>query len=391
MESKNEGSRLNLLISPLILIATFLITVPAFGLEWHKAYERGRDKIKSGDCAQGQPLMLEALRGNPKADPRTPTYGTMVIEYFPQYYLAYCALEAGRIPEAQRYLKEAEGSRITSSKLAKEFDSLKARLTKAVQQQQPPPDKPVEKPVVEEKQPQKPPVIETKPEPPIDDAKKDNQVAIQSALREANRALLDGHYDDARAAANRALRLDSSNREARSILGQITARQAEEQLAKEKQQKFKDVEEAIRRKDFDTAENLALALKEQYPSESRVGSLLQQIESERNALVQDQKDQELQKEFQKNAEREVLTAYYRGEYDHVIQLANQNLSRARQSWRLHFFLGCSYAALSMLEEKGTEDRLRLARESFRRARSLSSARSLPPHISPKILEIYRSS
>jgi hypothetical protein len=394
MEIKNEVSysflsRSNLLIL-VTLIASILVAVPAFAIEWHKAYERGRDRIRSGDCAQGKPLMLEALRGNPKADPRTPTYGTMVIEYFPQYYLAYCAVEAGKIQEAQRYLKEAEGSRISSSKLAQDFDSLKARVTKLVQQQQPAPKPvetkpPVQEPIKEQKPP--PPVVEKKPEPPVQDAIKDNQIAIQSSLREANRALLDGHYEDARAAANRVLRLDGNNREARNILSQITVRQAEDQLAKEKQQKFRQVEQAIRRKDFDAAENLALALKEQYPSDRRAGNFLQEIENERNALVQDQKNQELRK----NTEKEVLTAYYRGEYDQVIQLVSQNSPNTKQSWRLHFFLGCSYAALSMLEESGTEARLKLARESFRRVKSISSAPPLPPYISPKILEIWRSS
>jgi tetratricopeptide (TPR) repeat protein len=390
MEIRNEVIfRSNLLIL-VTLIASILITVPAFAIEWNKAYERGRDKIRSGDCAQGRPLMLEALRGNPKADPRTPTYGTMVIEYFPQYYLAVCAVEAGKIQEAQRYLKEAEGSRIGSSKLAKDFDSLKAQVTKLVQQQQPVPKPgetkpPVQEPIKEQKPP--PPVIEKKPDPPVQDATRDNQIAIQSALREANRALLDGQYEDARAAASRVLRLDPDNREARNVLSQITGKQAEEQLAREKQKKFKEVEQAIRRKDFDTAENLALALKEQYPSDARLSSLFQEIENNRNAVVQDQKDQELRK----NAEREVLVAYYRGEYDQVIQLVSQNLSKGQKSWRLHFFLGCSYAALSMLEESGTETRLKLARESFRRARSISSAAPLPPYISPKILEIWRSS
>src|SRR5687767_517970 len=99
-----------------VLVALSLISVPAFSLEWHKAYERGRDRIKAGDCSQGRALMEEALRGNPRADLRTPTYGTMVIEYFPQYYLAVCAVESGKVSEAQKYLKEAEGSRIASSK-----------------------------------------------------------------------------------------------------------------------------------------------------------------------------------------------------------------------------------------------------------------------------------
>ena len=93
----------------------------------------------------------------------------------------------------------------------------------------------------------------------------------------------------------------------------------------------------------------------------------------------------------KSVERDVLIAYYRGEYDQAIRLANLGLPKVPESWRLNFFLGCAYAALSMLEESGTEDRLSLARESFRRARSLSNSTPIPPYISPKIIEIYKSS
>ena len=43
-------SRSNLLISVLTLVVTIFISVPAFGLEWHKAYERGRAR-PSNQCA----------------------------------------------------------------------------------------------------------------------------------------------------------------------------------------------------------------------------------------------------------------------------------------------------------------------------------------------------
>ncbi len=334
--------------------------------------------------------MQEALRGNPKADPRTPTYGTMVIEYFPQYYLAVCAVEAGKLQEAQRYLKESEGSRISSSKLAGEFRALKARVDELLPKQQvskPPETKP---PVQQQQQvtPRPPPPEEKKTEPArVEPAIRDNSAAINTALREGRDALKNGRYEEARSAANRALGMQPDNREARAILSDIASRQAAETLAAEKQQKIKDVEQAMRRGDLDTAENLALALKIQYPSDRNVGELLQQINDRKNNAVEDLKAQQLRK----TVERDVLTAYYSGDYGQAIQLAKDNLPRAPQSWRLHFFLGCSYAALSMLEENDTDARLRLAREYFRRARSLSSSASLPPHISPKILDIYRSS
>jgi tetratricopeptide (TPR) repeat protein len=381
-----------------LLIATILIAVPAYPIEWNKAYERGRDRIKKGDCAEGQSLMMEALRGNPKADPRTPTYGTQSIEYFPQYYLAICAAEAGRISDAQRYLKESEGSRITSSKLAGEFQALKARVDSLAQQQQktttttptkppqqqqqkPPEQKPP--PIPQQQQPEKKPdVIPAQPQQPPD-----NRAAIQSALRDASSALANGRYEQARSAANRVLAMESDNREAHRILNEIVSRQASELQARERLQDIKEVEQVIRRGDFETAARMANDLKAKYPSESRVQDLFDQIEARRTELSQESQTDAIRK----SAEREVLTAYYRGEYDQAIRLATQNISKVPKSWNLHFFLGCSYAALSMLEEKDTEERLRLARQSFRRARSIATNSSLPPFISPKILDIYKSS
>jgi hypothetical protein len=380
-----------------VLIATILTAVPAFSLEWHKAYERGRDRIKSGNCSEGQSLLLEALQTNPRDDLKAPTYGTQSMEYFPHYYLALCAFQAGKGSDAARYLKEAESGRIASSKLAGEYQGLKPQI-EALQRQQsqqqqqqqttkPPqqqPEKPPEqKPPVENK-PVPPP--EKKVEPPVE-VKRDNSLLIRATLQQANDALNDQRYDDAKDNANRVLMLDPANRDARRILDEITSRQAAELQAREKQQKIKEVQNAIDGKNLEEAERLALALKVQYPSDSKIQNLLKQIQDTRNSQV----DVSKQEEIRKSVERDVLIAYYRGEYDQAIRLANLGLPKVPQSWRLHFFLGCAYAALSILEEGGTEDRLRLARESFRRARSLSSSTPIPPYISPKIIEIYKSS
>ena len=366
-----------------------LFALPAFSVEWHKAYERGRERIKGGDCSQGVPLMQEALRGNPKADPRSPTYGTMVIEYFPQYYLAVCAVQAGKYPEAQRYLKESESSRIGSSKLAGEFQALKGRVDAAMQSQQPKPadTKPTQQQPPAKVEPKPQPIPEKKVDPPVQEVPRDNTAAINAELREARDALRRGRYEEARSSANRVLGMQPDNRDARKILSDIATRQNDDAESREKQQKIAAVEQAIRRGDMAEAESLASALSSQYPSDSRVAQLVQQIQTQKDASTQDAQAENLRKA----AEREVLVAFYRGEYDHAIQLAKANLNKAPQSWRLNFFMGCSYAALSMLEENDTDLRLRLARDYFRRARSLSSSASIPPYISPKIIDIYRSS
>ncbi len=376
----------------LILSATILVAVPAFSLEWYKAYQKGQDKIKKGDCAEGQSLIMEALKGNPRSDLRAPTYGTFSIEYIPHFYLAQCAFQTGRFSDAQKYLKEAESARVATSSKAKEYAALKAGIDAALLKEKalktivtvPPPV--VEKPV-EQKPP--PPVIEEKkpPPPPIQDVKRDNSLAIKTNVREARSALDQGRYSDARVAANRVLEMEPANVEARNVLNEIAKRQAAEFQAQEMQQKLRDAEKALRNGDLASAENQILALKIQYPSDASVRSLLNQIQKEKDSRLRDLKDEE----YRRGIEKEVIVAYYRGAYDEAIRLAQQGLPRMPQSWRLHFFTGCSYAALSILAERGNEDHLRMARESFRRVRSLSGDISVPPHISPKILEIYRAS
>jgi|GEM_PF-6135099 len=375
----------------LALIAAILLTVPAYGLEWYKAYERGRDRIKNGNCSEGQDLIFEALQGNPRDDLKAPTYGTQNMEYFPHYYLALCAFQAKKGADAARYLREAEGGRIASSKLASEYEAMKPQID-AMQKEQQQTTKP---PVQTTKPPEekKPPVVvtpppEKKPGPTSTvDAKPDNALLIKAILKQTRDALSERRYEDAKTYANSILRLDPANRDARNLLSEIAGKQAEELQANEKQQKIREVQNAMDAGNQESAERLALALKVQYPTDPRIESLLKQIQSSRNSQVDVQK----QEEARKNVERDVLMAYYRGDYGQAIRAANLGLPKAPQSWRLHFFLGCSYAALSMLDENGSEDRLRLARESFRRARSLSLTTNLPPYISPKILEIYKSS
>src|SRR3990172_4015246 len=92
----------------LILFSTLAVASPAFALEWFKAYLKGQDEIKKGNCLEGKAHILEALRQNPKPDLHAPTYGTQRMEYIPHYYLAICALQSGNLAEAERYAREAE-------------------------------------------------------------------------------------------------------------------------------------------------------------------------------------------------------------------------------------------------------------------------------------------
>jgi tetratricopeptide (TPR) repeat protein len=379
-----------------LLIAAIFVATPVFALEWYKAYERGSDKIKGGNCAEGLPLIQEALQTNPRDDLRAQSYGTQVMEYFPHYYLAVCAFRAGKGIDAARFLKEAESARISSSKLAGEFQGLKPQVEALQKQQVAQTTKPEQPPQEQTPQQQKPPQPQPQkpPEQKPVEAKPDNTLLIRTTLQQARNSLNQGRYDDAKNLINNALQLDPTNRDAKALLNDLIAKQAAEAVNREKQQKFNDVKREIDAGNLENAEKLAQALKVLYPNDDRVNGLMKQIQDASNSQVdQAAKNVEAarQAELQKGVEHDVLIAYYRGEYDQAIRLANLGLPKAPQSWRLHFFLGCSYAALAILDENGSEDRLRLARESFRRARSVSHSFTMPPYISPKILEIYRSS
>jgi tetratricopeptide (TPR) repeat protein len=372
-----------------VLIAAVILATPAFALEWHKAYERGRDRIEDGNCAEGLPLIQEAMQQNRRDDLRTPTYGTQVMEYFPHYYLAVCAFRSGKADDAARFLRETESGRITSSNLADKYKSLKSQI-EALQKQQNQVKPPAQIPPSQQPEQPKPKVIQKPPpeeKPEATPAKPDNTLLIRVTLQQAKTKLDQGRFDEAKDDINRALQLDPSNRDARNLMNDVVAKQAAEMQAREKQQKFQEVEKAIDSGNLENAERLALAFKVQYPTDDRIAKLLKQIQDSRSAKV----DTAQQDEVQKSVEHDVLIAYYRGEYGQAIRLANLGIPKAPKSWRLQFFLGCSYAALAILDANGTEDRMRLARESFRRARSISRSFSMPPYISPKILEIFRSS
>ncbi|HSE41670.1 MAG TPA: substrate-binding domain-containing protein [Acidobacteriota bacterium] len=114
----------------LVSLTIFLLTVTsAFGSQWYEDYEKGRGKVKKGDCAEGEKLLLTALQKNPKPDVRSRPYGTITLEYIPHFYLAQCAFEKGEMVRASEYLKQASQYGIETSTQAKDFNELKQKVT----------------------------------------------------------------------------------------------------------------------------------------------------------------------------------------------------------------------------------------------------------------------
>ena len=376
----------------LAALSLFVLAGPAFAIEWYKAYDKGKDAIRSGDCAQGQLLMQEALSQNSKTGLKVPTYGTRREEYIPQYYLAKCAFEAGDYKKAAQYLRAAESNGATSSSFASEFASTKTKVDaalKAQKQTETPP------PVVPAKQdPIVPPPMETTQPPPTVVPQKqpaeipqDKEAVTQRLLKEATKDIESGRLAEARKVVETVLRRYPGRADASLLLEEISKREKVELQTREKKKRMNELEQLIRRGDLASAERAANSIRFNFGSDPRLDSLDQEIIRKREGQLETQR----QTELKRTVERQVLSAYYRGDYSGAIELAAQWLQRNTGSWRLHFFVGCSYAALAMLEETDRSSRLTLARDSFRKARSISKEITVPPYISPKIVEIYKTS
>jgi hypothetical protein len=384
----------------LVVFLSLAVAIHAFAAEWYKDYAKAQGAVKSNDCGRAVPLLLQALQQNPTTGLRVPTYGTMRMEYIPHLYLAECAYKSGNISQAANYLKEAEASGAASSSKASEFAQVKEQVQSQIQQvkKEPPPKPPAPSttsnpppapaPQVAAPSP-KQSVVPPKPAGPTPEqqAAAERHAVINRTLKEANEAVSSGRFDAAREAANKVLLIDPSNDQARSLLSQIVLKEAEETKKRDKERKFAEINRAVKNGDWANAESLAMNLKSQYPSDSEVASIVEQVVKQKNALLQKSSEDELRKAL----ERQVLIAYYKGDYETSIQLARQALEKSSDDWRLHFFLGCSYAALSLLQDDNKQPRLDLAKENFRKARSLGGNSTPPPYISPKILDIYRSS
>lgn len=367
-----------------------------FSMEWHEAYTKGQKAIDKGKCAEGVPLILQALSVKPKSDLKARPYGTFTFEYIPYFYLAKCAVESGDYEAALKYTKAAEAGSVFSSAKASEYEQVKAKFQSMQKPKTPevtvpsntttPPVK--TEPVPPQKtEPATPP--KTIPTPPqTEPPKKDTSgEMIQRYLGEANASLRSGDLVEARNAVNRVLILDSNNAEARSILAEITRKERADMDRQELKNKLDAVRSAIRSGDLASAETQILTLKSQYPSDNSVNSLYQDIQDKK----QQQQGKMQQTEINRMMEKQVLSAYYSGEYPAVIQLAEKNLKDNPNSWKLHFYLGCAYTALSMLDTQDQEGRLQRARDSFRKVKSIAGSISIPPYISPKIVEVFRNS
>lgn len=366
---------------PCALVLFFAGT--AFGAEWYQSYEKGYKAVEKGKCADGVPLLKEALAKNPKADLKARPYGMITWEYIPQYYLAKCALESGDFAAAKTYADAALQGDIYSSSKATEFRQIQKALDEKLGTSKKPP---VNNTTPPNQNTTKPTTNTTNPPPANPTA--DRQAIISRVLNEAQMSYAAGNFDAANDAVDRVLVLDRTNAEALRLRSQIAQKQAAAQATQQKQQRIAEARRAISRADYASAENIALELKSDYPSDRAVLSLAEEIEKTKSEKMKTMQTDESKKFM----ERQVISAFYTGKYNAVIEIADQAVTQYPDSWRLLFYQGCAYAALSILESSNQDQRLTRARESFRKAKTVAGGDiTQPPQISPKIWDVYRSS
>lgn len=366
-----------------VLLLFFACT--AFGAEWYQSYEKGYKAVEKGKCAEGVPLLKEALAKNPKADLKARPYGMITWEYIPQFYLAKCALEAGDFAGAKSYADAALQADIYSSSKGTEFRQIQKSLDEKLGTSKKPPVNNTTTPTPNQNT-TKPTTNTTNP-PPVNPTA-DRQAVISRVLNEAQMSYAAGNFDAANDAVDRVLVLDRTNAEALRLRSQIVQKQSAAQATQQKQQRIAEARRAISRADYASAENIALELKSDYPSDRAVLSLADEIERAKSEKMKSMQSDESKKFM----ERQVISAFYTGKYNAVIEIADQAVTQYPDSWRLLFYQGCAYAALSILENSNQDQRLTRARESFRKAKTVAGG-NIPqlPQISLKIWDIYRSS
>jgi tetratricopeptide (TPR) repeat protein len=381
------------------VISVFCVLSPyVFAMEWYESYDRGKNAVEKGKCADGVPLLQDAVKKQPNDDLQARPYGAFIIEYIPHYYLAKCAVESGDLKAAQQYIRDGDAHGVASSKKAGDYAAVKRSLQEKLAQGS---NTTVNPPANQNTTNTNPPGnTTTGPTPAELEAQRKlqeearRQAQIKNGINDARAALNSNRFEEARAAARQVLNIDPGNTTAAGILIDIDKRMADQQQAQQqaqqavaaKQDKLTRVRQAINGGDLISAENLAMDLKRDYPADRDVGRLLDEIRKRKNDQLASQ-----QLDGMKVTEKQVMIAYFNGQYQTVVDLVNQNQTKYQKSWRLPFYQGCALASLSLLDANGKEAKQNQAKELFRKAKQIAGQIPENPYISPKIWELFRSS
>ena len=124
----------SIIVSAAIIL--FLSSVPAMSEEWYRSYMKGTEAVEKNKCDEGEPLLSQALAKNPEENLKARPYGTFVLEYIPNYYLARCAFQKEDYAGAKKLIDLASASGAGRSSKSGEFIVLRNRILSKLKEAQ---------------------------------------------------------------------------------------------------------------------------------------------------------------------------------------------------------------------------------------------------------------
>lgn len=121
---------------PIFIIAV-LLSIPASAEEWYRSYMKGVEAVEKNNCDDAARLLTQALSKNPTEDLHSKPYGTFILEYIPNYYLARCAFQKEDYEGAKKLIDLANASGAGHSSKSGEFIVLRNRILAKLKETQP--------------------------------------------------------------------------------------------------------------------------------------------------------------------------------------------------------------------------------------------------------------
>lgn len=322
-----------------------LLTLPVFSEDlWYASYESGMRAFQSGDWKKAETRLNAALKAQPAQGKHIKAYGTKFIRYIPQYYLGVISIRMGNYREALERFKKVQ-----AEKLLLPGDAEYAEMDQLVRLAQ---DQLTSKDVAESPEAKQAPVVS-------DESPARAQEAVEVALPENH--------------------------------GENQNKEEQQRIAQERfDALLQEAETALRARKYSSARDLVKQAAELGLDPKTIESNTARIEAaERSELLASQR---LKVTSRAPDEEEVkaLMAFYSADYNRSIVLLEKLASRNGRSARLHFYLGCSHAALGLLQGRNGKPELQKSREHFARSRQLDPALHYDArYISPRILQLYQ--
>ena len=315
------------------------LLLPVYGMAavWYDEYDAGLKAIAAKDWTSAEARLNKAIQLQPKQGRQVLAYGVRFVRYIPQYYLGVVHFHQGRYAEALQRLEKIQKAQLIA-KGDPEFSEMIRMLQLATEQL---------KPKAEEK---KAPVTEEpKATPALEDPKAKERLQQAQQLEEEKR---------------KREQLDNGERLKKKDLTE----------------KLDALANAMNKKDWVAAQALATQVASLDPKNSELIRSKSLIDDGLLAL----KAQDL--------EDRGFLAFFSGDYQQAIMHLELVIAAKKDSAETWFYLGCSHAALGLLQGKEGKQLLQKAQHEFAETRKFDPKLDyLPGLISPRIRDLYQQS